>query len=234
MATRSFSKRTHRNAARFHKWLALFVGAQALLWLATGTIMAFLPIEKVRGEHVVAQRPERLVPGDWQPAWLGGADDVTALSYRSLLGSTVIEVAWDGGGRTLHDRRTGVQLSPLSETRARAIALSAWTGGDTRIARAELVKAAVSSEYRGPFPAWQVTFADGNGTRVYVDASNGLVRAVRSDTWRFFDFVWGLHIMDWTMRERINSWWLVAFGAGGTVLAVTGLVLLVHRFRVKR
>ena len=53
--------------------------------------------------------------------------------------------------------------------------------------------------------------------------------AARSDTSRFFDFV-GAHIMDWTQRDRINSWWLLLFGIGGTVIALSGFVLLANRF----
>ena len=73
-------------------------------------------------------------------------------------------------------------------------------------------------------------FADPDGTRLYIDASTGAVLAARSDTWRLFDFIWGLHIMDWTQRDRINSWWLLLFGLGGTLIAVSGFVLLANRF----
>jgi hypothetical protein len=36
--------------------------------------------------------------------------------------------------------------------------------------------------------------------------------------------------MDWTQRDRINSWWLLLFGIGGTIIAVSGFVLLANRF----
>ena len=43
----------HIAASRVHKWLALIIGAQLLIWFTSGVIMSFLPIEKVRGEHSV-------------------------------------------------------------------------------------------------------------------------------------------------------------------------------------
>ena len=50
-----------------------------------------------------------------------------------------------------------------------------------------------------------------------------------------FDFIWGLHIMDWTERDRINSWWLLLFGIGGTIIALSGFVLLANRMpRLRR
>ena len=43
-----------RWAVRIHKWLALIVGIQIILWIVGGFGMAVLDIEKVRGEHLVA------------------------------------------------------------------------------------------------------------------------------------------------------------------------------------
>ena len=93
----------------------------------------------------------------------------------------------------------------------------------------------MGTEFRGPFPAWQVTYADEASTRLYIDSSSGTLGAARSDTWRLFDFIWGLHIMDWTERDRINSWWLLLFGIGGTIIALSGFVLLANRMpRLRR
>ena len=108
--------------------------------------------------------------------------------------------------------------------------VNAWSGQKTVIEAATPVAKPVGTEFSGPFPAWQVQFGDPDATRLYIDASNGALLAARSDTWRFFDFIWGLHIMDWNERHRINSWWLLLFGIGGTIISVSGFVLLANRF----
>ena len=136
---------------------------------------------------------------------------------------------------SLHEPQSGRILSPIPAATARSIARRAWVGPQTSIHAARLVDESVGTEFRGPFPAWQITYNDVANTRVYVDASSGAVLSARSDTWRFFDFIWGLHIMDWTQRDRINSWWLLLFGIGGTIIAISGFVLLANRFpRTKR
>ena len=118
---------------------------------------------------------------------------------------------------------------------AKSIALRAWTGPRTTIEAARIVDDPIGTEFRGPFPAWQVTYADEASTRIYIDAASGTLGAARSDTWRLFDFIWGLHIMDWTERDRINSWWLLLFGIGGTIIALSGFVLLANRMpRLRR
>ena len=60
MATRSFKLRLHVLGSKLHKWLAIFVGVQVLLWMITGALMSFLDIEEVRSEHVVSRAPEVL------------------------------------------------------------------------------------------------------------------------------------------------------------------------------
>ena len=43
-----------RWSVRIHKWVALVVGLQIVLWIAGGLVMSVLPIEQVRGEHKIA------------------------------------------------------------------------------------------------------------------------------------------------------------------------------------
>jgi len=41
---KSAKLRLHLLASRTHKWLAIIIGAQLLLWFASGALMSFLPI----------------------------------------------------------------------------------------------------------------------------------------------------------------------------------------------
>ncbi len=227
---RSRKLRLHIFGSKVHKWLAVFVGVQALLWMATGTIMSFLEIEHARSEHVISREPLPLGTDAPLPAWATNAGDLVSATTKTVNGKPVVELKRVNGSATLHDAVTGRKLSPLQRDTAEQIALAAWTGPDTTIKSSKSIEAPVGTEFAGPFPAWQVHFADPDGTRLYIDASTGAVLAARSDTWRFFDFVWGLHIMDWTQRDRINSWWLLLFGIGGTLIACSGFILLANRF----
>ena len=44
MVLKSAKLRLHLLASRTHKWLAIIIGAQLLLWFASGALMSFLPI----------------------------------------------------------------------------------------------------------------------------------------------------------------------------------------------
>ena len=127
------------------------------------------------------------------------------------------------------DALTGQVLSPVSETMARDIALADYSG-EAVISRAELL-ATPPAEYGRPGPVWQVVFSDDGETTLYVDPASAEVRARRSSTWRFYDFFWRLHVMDYDDGEDFNHPLLVTAAGAGLFVALSGLVLLVFRLR---
>lgn len=229
--------RVHLAASRVHKWLALVIGAQLLIWFASGVIMSFLPIDKVRGEHLVDREAIATIPPDTPmvaPATLiaqAGAP-VEAVAWRMLDGEAIAEVA-TGKGIRLFDARTGIALPPVDAVQATRIARAAWKGADKPSSRPSRVTAE-SPEYRGALPAWRIAFADADRTSVFVAAESGRISAVRTGTWRLYDFFWSLHIMDWKNHENFNTWWLLAFAIGGLALGIAGTVLLFMRWPMRK
>jgi len=228
--------RLHLLASRVHKWLAIIIGIQLLLWFASGTLMSVLPIERVRGEHLVDRSPATL-PADTvlpDPARLARAAGapVQSLTHRMLLGRPVVEIVTARGTR-LFDAATGAPLAPPGAAEAERIVRSAWRGEGRPAAKIDRIETE-STEYRGPLPAWQVELADKDATRVFVAADTGKITAVRTSTWRLYDFFWGLHIMDWKNHENFNTPWLLAFAIGGLVFWLGGAILLYMRWPIRR
>ena len=62
----------------------------------------------------------------------------------------------------------------------------------------------------------------GDGTHFYVDAGSGEVVARRTRWWRFYDFMWGLHIMDPATREDTHNPWVIGFGIATLVTTLAG------------
>jgi hypothetical protein len=230
---KSAKLRLHLLASRTHKWLAIIIGAQLLLWFASGALMSFLPIDRVHGDHLVDRKAAAPLPrgSTFAPpsAIVGAADaPIEAITYRMWLGRPVAEVATAKGTR-LFDAATGQALPAPTAREAEEIARLAWRGGARPAAKVERIERA-SPEYRGTLPAWRVAFADLDSTRVFVAADTGRISAVRTGTWRLYDFFWGLHIMDWTNHENFNTPWLLAFAIGGLALWLGGAVLLYMRW----
>jgi hypothetical protein len=127
------------------------------------------------------------------------------------------------------DIATGRLISPLDEGAARAIAAADYAG-DGKIASATLIEKDAPIEYRNTLPVWQIVFDDADQTHLYVQPLTGKVAARRSGLWRMYDFLWSLHIMDYSGRDDFNNWPVVIMSFLGLVLAVTGIGLLVYRF----
>ena len=229
--------RVHIAASRIHRWLALIIGAQLLIWFSSGVIMSFLPIEQVRGEHLVNR--ERVIPVPHMldlvpPAQLiaSAKAPVESVSFVMLAGRPVAQVA-TADGIKLFDAVNGNLLPPVDAMLARAIASDAWKASAKPAARVSRVLAE-SPEYRGPLPAWRVAFADPDNTSVFIAADTGKIAAVRTGTWRLYDFFWSLHIMDWKNHENFNTWWLLAFAIGGLGMGIAGAILLAMRWPIRR
>ena len=232
-----FRTRTHGLASRVHKWLALIIGAQLLIWFASGVIMSFLPIDKVRGEHLVDREKVVSVPAGVALAppqrIIGQAGaPVQAMTWHMLDERAVAELTTAKGVR-LFDAATGAALPPVDAKLATRIAETAWKSIDKPKSTANLVTEE-SPEYRAALPAWRLTFADPDGTSVFIARDTGRITAVRTGTWRLYDFFWSLHIMDWKNHENFNTWWLLAFAIGGLVLGIAGTILLFIRWPFRR
>lgn len=229
--------RFHLAASRVHKWLALIIGAQLLIWFASGALMSFLSIDKVRGEHLVDREAIATIPPDARmvppETLLTQADaPVEAIAWRMLDGKPIAEVA-TGKGIRLFDAQSGAALPPVDAIQATRIARSAWKGADKPASQPSRVTAE-SPEYRGALPAWRVAFADLDHTSVFVSVETGKITAVRNGTWRLYDFFWSLHIMDWKNHEDFNTWWLLAFAIGGLTLGMAGTILLFMRWPIRK
>jgi hypothetical protein len=71
--------------SKLHKWLAILVGIQVLLWMTTGALVSFLDLEEVRSEHVISRTPETL-PSAAIPDWLRANKSIVSEVIADLEG----------------------------------------------------------------------------------------------------------------------------------------------------
>ena len=223
--------------AKIHKWLALLMALQILFWFASGLFFAWFPIERVRSEHAKAEQVAQPVPLDEAAAGLArlraaGVTGAETVEVRRLLGRPVALLRAGERPPVVYDLADGRQLSPIPMALAAQIA-EADHAGDLRASRVSRITGE-TTEYRAALPAWRVDFADGEGRAVYVAADTGQVTARRSTLWRTYDFLWGLHIMDWRGHEDFNSWLLVIATLLGLVVIASGIVILPSRLGLGR
>jgi uncharacterized iron-regulated membrane protein len=88
------------------------------------------------------------------------------------------------------------------------------------------------SEFRGRnLPLYKVISENEKGKEinVYIDPFSGEISAIRSLQWRIWDFMWGIHIMDWVERDNIDNLWLKVFSFIALFTSLSGIILFFNR-----
>ena len=158
-------------------------------------------------------------------------ENISEIKIRTFLERPVCEVKSINGESKLIDAKTAELLSPLSQKLAEEVVRSRYAG-DAKIIKTTLLDQPVI-EYRLRYPVWRIDFDDKDQTSFYVSPDDGSLKAVRGNIWRVYDFLWMLHIMDYSERKNFNHWWLVVAAFLAVSVTLSGFVLFFSSFRKK-
>ena len=220
---------------RTHKWLALFVGIQVVLWTLTGFYMVTVHIDYIHGDHLVRPpqggsfTPDSLVKPAEVIASLPGTSE---LRLQRLLGRAVWR-AETPAAPVLIDAETGARIAPLTKAQVEAVARSLYTGDPTIVSTRLLTVSPLEMQTRKP-PYWQVEFAGWNRPTLYIAPTTGELISRRHALWRVFDFAWMLHIMDYDERSNVNNPLLRVATWSAVAMALSGAWLLFWSIRWRR
>jgi uncharacterized iron-regulated membrane protein len=214
---------------QLHKWIALIVGLQVLFWTAGGLVMTAIPIERVRSEHHLAKPAPAAIPFERTLSAAEAARRAGVVAAASAqLKSTPRGPVWiitgsDGKQKTI-DAISAAPLSPIGEPEARAFATKFYVGSGKPVASRFYKDAPNETGREGPL--WRVDFDDAERTSFYVAPDTGEVVTRRSNVWRFYDFFWRLHILDFKDGDNFNHPLLIGLSALTLPVVLTGFVLL--------
>ena len=217
---------------KIHKWIGLLIGIQFVLWLSSGLIMSLLDHDQVQGHGYRAHAtkaqpwPKNALPAS---AVLGkGESTIQRVSSGWLLERPVYQ-AFNGEKTRLADALSGMTID-IDAPLASRLAQASYNGPGKAQAPLLLEHTMEVRDHQGRL--WRVDFKDEQETTVYLSAQTGEVLEHRNRTWRLFDMVWMLHIMDYTGRKNFNNPLVITAGIGGLWLALTGIWLLITSFRI--
>jgi Na(+)-translocating NADH:ubiquinone oxidoreductase F subunit len=219
---------------RLHKWVGLIIALQFVLWMASGLTMSLLDHDTVEGHRHQAGHAHAT------PAWPDAMLPPARVVRASKQPVQVNEAAWLQGRpvyRLTHEARIWLvdakdgRPAKVDAATAGAIAAADYVG-EGNPGRPEMMKTA-TLEVRGHEGViWRVPFNDEDNTTLYVSGQDGRILERRNDSWRIFDFVWMLHIMDYTGRQDFNNPLVIMMASGGLWIVLSGFWLLVTSFRL--
>jgi hypothetical protein len=209
-----------------------------VLWTVSGFYMVVVDLDFIHGDPLVRNLR---VPLSMQSDHVPFAEaaraypEVTQMSLRSLPGiSTPLYEVTTRGRKVLLDASNGEQLSPLPDGTIRSLARSYYAGkGD--LASLTLLEREPPLEIQTrALPLWRADFDDWLETSLYLHPDTGVLVTRRHRFWRWFDFLWMLHIMDYDERTDMNNGLLRASTVLASITLVSGMWLLYFSFRRRR
>ena len=195
-----------------------------LLWTVSGIYFAFNKIELIRGEqYLLNEDASNLdlteIKGTFNTKsinivkrldkWILRLEGETQVYYRALNGEELMEL---NELEAIEIVRQKTSLIPL-----KAVKINSQSRG---------------SEFRGrKLPLYKVSTESEDNINVYVGAMSGEIAAIRSDSWRTWDFMWGAHIIDYRDRDNIDNFLLKVLSILALISALSGIALFFKTFK---
>lgn len=204
-----------------HRYLGIFLGVQFLMWTISGMYFSWTDIDEIHGDQFISE----LSPEGFSPEQLTlnlPVNRVESMELRSIGGAPHY---WINDSLLLH-AASGKVVDIIDQEQAIAI-VQQHLKDPLPVRSVSLLKETGSHhEYRGrPLPAYRIDLDHPEDLTAYVAAKDGSFQRVRHNSWRWFDFLWMTHTMDYEGRDNFNTLVLRAFSALGLITVLSGFVL---------
>ena len=205
-----------------HRYLGVFIGLQFLAWTVSGLYFSWTDLDEIHGDQFRVESPlekglfSNLISFDSIPV------QVEKLSLVSIDNQPYYWI----NGQVLYHAQTGILKKNISEKEAIGVAKQNLIEG-LKVDHVELLKTTDSHhEYRGQkLPAYAIHYDHPDLLVAYVDAKSGIFKKIRHESWRWFDFLWMGHTMDYAGRDNFNNLLLRIFSLFGLFTVISGFLL---------
>ncbi|MEK9824281.1 MAG: peptidase M4, partial [Gammaproteobacteria bacterium] len=110
---------------KIHRWLGLIAGIQLLAWTVSGLYFTIIPIEEIRGNHLLTKQPEPVSVADVSLLSVSDlAKQHATLADASLADVQLVSVLGQPvylADNARFDAQSGAKLEPVSEAEAKAV-----------------------------------------------------------------------------------------------------------------
>lgn len=208
---------------RAHRYLGIFLGVQFLMWTVSGMYFSWTDLDEIHGDHFRRAQPQQQVFSG-----LIGTDSLqlgTGVTSLELLQIGSAPYYWIDRTQ-LVDAWTGKKKEGITQEEALLVAEQHMLPELEVSGIRRIDSVGPHHEYRGrPLPAYEISYRTPEQLKAYVAVANGAFQTVRHRSWRWFDFLWMTHTMDYQGRDDFNTTLLRGFSLMGLVTVLSGFVL---------
>ncbi|MUP43004.1 PepSY domain-containing protein [Christiangramia aestuarii] len=216
-------RKTAMNIRKAHRYLGIFIGIQFIMWTVSGLYFSWTDIDEIHGDHFKKEEPEHSAFSNLKsPTELDPSLEIVTVELQEISGSPYYYV----NKEILMDARSGERISEITEQQALDVA-SRYMKDDLKVSGIErITETGKHHEYRERLlPAWVISYDTDEHLKAYVGALTGNFNTVRHRDWRWFDFLWMTHTMDYEGRDDFNNMLLRAFSLLGLITVLSGFLL---------
>lgn len=217
------NRQTSLKIRKTHRYLGLFLGIQFLLWTVSGLYFSWTNIDKIHGDHfrktpVTKVRFDSLI----SPSKLHLAEGIYTISLKDIGGKPYYFI----NNKNLYNAKTGILKTGITKKEALLVAKK-YIKDSMKVATVSLInKVPPKHEYRERLlPAYVISYKGKDNLKTYISQKDGQFQTVRHKQWRWFDFLWMTHTMDYQNRDNINTTTLRIFSLLGLITVMSGFLL---------
>ncbi|MGY5851622.1 PepSY domain-containing protein [Salegentibacter sp. F14] len=216
-------RKTALKLRQAHRYLGLFIGIQFIMWTVSGMYFSWTDLDEIHGDHFKKETVKNLSFSTLSgPGEVLSEIPVSSLELKEIGGEAFYLV----NGKSLIDAQTGEKRQGVTKEEALKIAKK-YMREDLEVAGIDLInETGKHHEYRGgPLPAYVISYTEPSDLKAYISVQDASFRSVRHRDWRWFDFLWMTHTMDYEGRDDFNNLVLRIFSLMGLITVISGFVL---------
>ena len=214
--------RIRKKVRKTHRYLGLFIGLQFIMWTVSGLYFSWTNLDEIHGDHLRKSVKSMAFENLVSPTALDSTLKIESIALREINNEPYY---WINKSQ-LYNAKTGAAKMGVSKQEALDIAANNMIA-TLKVSGIEKVETVdTHHEYREKLlPAYVVSYEGEESVKAYVSVTDGAFQTGRHRDWRWFDFLWMMHTMDYEGRDDINNWLLRVFSVLGLFTVLSGFAL---------
>ena len=202
--------------------LGFFLGIQFLFWTISGLYFSWTDLDEIHGDHFKKVKEQVSFTNLIDINELEFDDPIKTFELREIadlpyyfINDSILFNAYNGNLKDSISVEEAIKISNKN-----ILDIYKISSVD------KIYEVGNHHEYRGkPLPAFVISYEGAERLKSYVSIIDGKFQTVRHRDWRWFDFLWMTHTMDYETRDDFNNKLIRAFSLLGLITVMSGFLL---------
>jgi hypothetical protein len=214
--------KTSKKIRKAHRYLGLFLGFQFLFWTISGLYFSWTDLDEIHGDHFKKEKKQVSFTNLININDLEFDEPIKTFELREIadlpyyfINDSILFNAYNGNIKDSISVEEAIKISNKN-------ILDIYKISSVN----KIYEVGNHHEYRGkPLPAFVISYEGAEKLKSYVSIIDGKFQTVRHRDWRWFDFLWMTHTMDYETRDDFNNKLIRAFSLLGLITVMSGFLL---------